>query len=65
MLPTAIIGFAGVTVIELGTSTVRVVIGLVAPPNAAVIPDEPTASAVVNPPVLIVATAGVAEFQVA
>ena len=65
--PLAMDGFVGVTVIETSVAlvTVRVAAGLVMPLDAAVMLEVPTVTAVARPEELMVATAGVAEFQVA
>ena len=67
MSPLAIDGFAGVTAMETSVAvvTVRVAAGLVTPADVAVMLEVPTATAVARPEELMVATAGVAEFQVA
>lgn len=65
--PLATDGLVGVTAMETNVAavTVRVAAGLVTPPDAAVIFDVPAVAPVAVPVVLIVATAGVDEFQVA
>ena len=65
--PFAIEGLLGVTAIEtrVAAVTVSVTAGLVTLPNAAVMFDVPTVTPLARPAEVIVATAGVAEFQVA
>ena len=65
--PLAIEGLLGVTAIEtrVAAVTVSVTAGLVTLPNAAEMFDVPVATPVARPEEVIVATAGVAEFQVA
>ena len=64
--PLAIDEFAGVTAIDINVAavTVSVAMLLVTPPDAAVMFVVPVAKAVAKPVVLIVASAGVAEFHV-
>ena len=66
VFPLAIEGFAGVTAIDTsaGAVTVRVVVPLTAP-DAALIVLVPVATAVANPPPVIVATVVVCELHVA
>ena len=63
----AIEGLAGVTAMDTSVAvvTVSVSAGLVMAPDVAVMLDVPMVTAVARPDELIVATAGVAEFQVA
>ena len=65
--PLAMLGFVGVTAIDTSVAavTVSVAVLLVTPLEVAVIAEVPVAIPVARPPVLMVATAGVAEFQAA
>ena len=65
--PLAMEALDGVTAIETSVAalTVNVAGGLVMLPDVAVMFDVPVPTAVARPAALIVATAGVAEFQVA
>ena len=65
--PTIIVGFAGVIFKETGTTappTAKVTAGETTVPKVAVMALPPAETPVAKPPVLMVATAGVAEFQV-
>ena len=63
--PFASDGFAGVTAIDCSTAAVTVsVVEPVTPPNIALIVLIPGATAVANPPLVIVATDGVPDAQV-
>ena len=65
-VPAAVDGFTGVT--SMVTSVAGVTVSVVdpdMPPDVAVIVVEPAATEIANPILLIVATAGMAELQVA
>jgi hypothetical protein len=67
VVPAAIDGFAGVTVIEFNTTTAALTVKVVEPvtvPKVALISDDPAFRDVANPPLLIVATVRSAEVHV-